>query len=514
MLTTSRRPDLASGRWSLLYAARPDQRDQPERRGHENTDVRRVVREFAFVDGHWSDRPVVTAPPPRGKARKGQIYVLAEVEGEDASETAERLQEAVADYFYRDPSGSLTSALVRAIQTVNEDLFAENEESIDTDQRYATLCCAVFRGDDVYFALAGRGLGYLIRTDRGERFGRGDVRHGERSADLLGQAEEVDVELHHRTLDQPTAIILCSSGLLDLVGDHSDDALRGRPSRVIDGLRILGRGHRGQRSFRTLVIVPDVDENDHLDASDEDVTLDVAPPLVRAKQRQRPIRDPRRGTAPDEQFAATRDHEARPARAGLIDLGERTGVGIWRRPRVVAPVTAGRPVVETDVMSPPRYRSRSTTTDDTPIDKTATHKAATESFVPLRDVRSGTWHSNLLTIPANPAKLALAVAALLALFFIGYVGVLIAARILQGGAPYTTAMSNLSQAQQREREAMGQSDPLVRRHLLEAASQLAGEALAARPDDPLIITTSARIRREYQAASLIVDLSAPSTVVT
>ncbi len=125
----------------------------------------------------------------------------------------------------------------------------------------------------------------------------------------------------------------------------------------------------------------------------------------------------------------------------------------------------------------------------------------------------GSWLSNLLAVWDSTPRLILVLALALALFFAGYVGVLIAARILQGGAPYTTAMSNLTQAQQRESEALGQSDALVRRHLLAEADQLAQQALAAQPDNPLTITTSARIQREYRAASGIVDLPLPTPIV-
>lgn len=414
--------------------------------------------EFAYADGRWSDRPSAPVTPPRGKARKGQLFVLADVDGKDASETAEQIRADVGDSFYRDPSGSLTSALVRAIQRVNQDLFAENERSIRSDRQYATLCCAVFRDGEAYFALAGRGLGYLIRIDRGERFGRGDPRPGQRPIDLVGQADEIDVELHHRTIDAPTAIILTSSGLIDLVGEHSDDALRGQPNRVLDGLRAIGREHRGQRSFRTLVVVPE-SENDFPAAdTDDESSLDLTPPppTPRSRRSGKQFRLPRRVAAPEEPLAdySFDDDDDLPA----------------TRPRGAAFADD-----EWDEL---------------------------EAFKPRRRF------SSHFSLPRSPSQLVVAVVAVAILFFVGYLGVLIAARILQGGAPYTDAMSNLSQAQQREREAMGQSDPLVRRHLLGEANQMASAALTAQPDDPLTITTSARIRREYQAASGIVDLPA------
>ncbi|HVC32359.1 MAG TPA: hypothetical protein VNL16_02495 [Chloroflexota bacterium] len=432
-----------------------------------NASLPAFLYEFAYADGRWADQIVSPIPTPRGRARKGQIFVLVDVDGRESPEVAERLGSAVADNFYRDPSGSLTSALVRSIQRVNLELHAENERSIRSERHYATLCCAVFRDDDAYFALAGRGLGYLIRSDHGERFGRGDARPGDRSVELLGQAEEVDVELHHRTLEHPTAIILSSSGLLDLVGDQSEESLRGRPDRVIGGLRAIGREHRGHRPFRTLVMVPVSEAScPGDDARQDPVELSTSWVTAKRDRRDRPRRVPRRVAAPDETF----------------------------------PPDA--PGDDAEPLAAPRHP--------------ATRPAIRAEAIPRR-ARSVAWRPHLPDlpyIPFNPSRLALAALLIAVLFFVGYLGVMIAARILQGGAPYTNAMTNLTEAQQRESQAMGQSDPLVRRHLLDEANQLAGQALAARPDDPMTITASARIMREYQAASGIVDLPSPTPVAS
>ncbi|MGH2461811.1 MAG: hypothetical protein ACRDIY_23395, partial [Chloroflexota bacterium] len=420
------------------------------------------VYEFSYASGRWSDRPSAPINPPRGKTRKGQLYVMVDVEGGDAPATADRLREDVARLFFRDPSGSLTSALVRAIQVVNQELFAENERSLRPEREFATICCAVFRDGDAYFALAGRGLGYLVRADRGERFGRGAPRPGEPPPSLIGQSDDIEVELHHRSVDAPTAVILTSTGLIDLVGEHSDDALRGRPDRVVDGLRSIGRGHRGPRSFHALVIVPDADPrpsaSEHREPTGSlPIPRRSPPPTVRM-----PKAPGRRDGIPDEPLDAA---------AAIDEEGDDD------------PAAAERLVAE-----------------DADWD-------AVDFAVP-RQRRPRLW-----VLPRRPDRIAVVLALIAVLFFVGYVGVLMVARIVQGGAPFTDAMSHLAQAQQFERDATGQSDPLVRRHLLDEANQLASQALAARSDDPFTITTAARIRREYQAASGIVDLPAPSPVV-
>ena len=463
MVIATRQEKVVSTKRSLVYSVGPNPTREPERYESLNGVTPYRVYEFSYAAGRWSDRPSAPIDPPRGKARKGRIYVVVDVEGNPSSPTTDRLRGDVADHFYRDSSGSLTSALVRAVQKVNQDLFAENERSISSEREYATICCAVFRDGEAYFALAGRGLGYLIRTDHGERFGRGALRPGQRPPELVGHSDEIDVELHHRNVDAPTAVILTSTGLIDLVGEHSDDALRGRPDRVVDGLRSIGRGHHGPRAFRALVIVPDADEPSE---SKEHIEKPVS-------SSQRPRSIPRSPGFPE------RPHE--------------------RIPSYKEPVNDDH--LDEDA-------------DDDFHDPASGRSSSYDVEWDDGDVRPRRRRlPRILALPRSPSHVAIALALVAVLFFVGYVGVLIVARIVQGGAPFSDAMSNLSQAQQLERSAMGQGDPLVRRHLLDEASQLANKALAARHDDPFTITAAARIQREYQAASGIVDLPVASPVV-
>lgn len=440
MVMTSERTHLVPSKPPLVYSTTPDPADRPRRSELVDADTPTLFREFTYAGGRWTDRSLAPPTAPRGKARMGQIYVLADVEGPDSDATVEYLRQAVADNFYRDTSRSLTSALVRAIQQANQGLYAENERAVRAERQHATICCVVFRGDDAYFALAGHGLSYLIRTDHGERFGRGKPRPGEQPPALVGQTDEIDVELHYRALERPTAIILTSFGLLDLVGEHSNDALRGRPDRVVDGLRAIGQGHQGERAFRALVVVPDIEATG---ATEKAVGAEDGPADTRTDLPlpESPLDDPSWSSG----FDAEQEEAPEPKRRTRI------------RPH---------------------------------------------------------WPPRSFLLPRRRSRLALGIILVAALFLIGYMAVMITARIVQGGAPYTNAMSKLTQAEQRESEAMGQSDPLVRRHLLTQANQLASQALAARPNDPLTITVSGRIQREYQAASGMVDLPSPKPLLT
>src|SRR5579884_3801960 len=169
MLLETKPPRLVPAKRPLLYSAGLDRNDHP-RSGPMKTELIPSAYEFSYAGGRWTEHSPPVINPPRGKARKGQIYILADVDGRYANQTAERLRVLTADAFYRDPSGSLTSALVRAIQQANEELYDENERSIRSDRQYATICCMVIRGNDAFFAMAGRGLAYIIKPERGERF--------------------------------------------------------------------------------------------------------------------------------------------------------------------------------------------------------------------------------------------------------------------------------------------------------------------------------------------------------
>ena len=466
MLLERKAPHLVPVRRPLVYSAGPERIDIP-RSEFVSTESPLVVREFAYVNGRWNERPVSPIPPPRGKARKGQLYVLADVDGKAADAVADRLRQATADAFYRDPSGSLTSALVRAIRQASDDLYGENQRSIRSDRHYATLCCAVFRDSDAFFAMAGAGLGYLISSDHGERFGWDDPSGSGRTVELVGQVDDVDVQLHHRTLDGPTAIILTSSGFVDLVGDHSADALRAEPDRVLHGLRVVGERHQGRHSFRALAITPNRDVLNEPEPVWEEIVVEPEPPVTfKGGRNANHRRPPRRVAAPDTPFGSSlprQDPPIAPPRPGRRPRG----VDDWQKD-----------VAEVDDVVVPRRRV-----------------------------------ANVLFLPRDLSRIAISAAMLVALFLAGYLGMLVVARLVQGGAGYSSAMSVLTQAQQREREAMGQNDPLVRRHLLDEANQLASTALTRQPDDALTITTAGRIQREYRAASGMTAMPTPTVLV-
>src|SRR5207253_1616454 len=97
------------------------------------------------------------------------------------------LQHAIVDAYYKDPSGSLTSALRRLLQDVNESVYAENDRSMPSDRSYASIGCAVFRDDDIYVAIVGSVLCFGVAGTAFERLGRSRNDDGDRAVDRIGQ---------------------------------------------------------------------------------------------------------------------------------------------------------------------------------------------------------------------------------------------------------------------------------------------------------------------------------------
>ncbi|HUX86176.1 MAG TPA: hypothetical protein VMW65_04165, partial [Chloroflexota bacterium] len=511
-----------------------------------------LTMEFAYTDGHVAERRLPLIAVPRGKQRKGQIYVLIGTEGPAGDSFVEYLRKQIADFFYRDPSRSLTSSLVRAIQRTNEELFADNERAIRTDRQYATVVCVVLRGEDAYFALVGRAAAFLVCSNACERFGRGDPRPGERPVELLGQLDEIDVELHHRPFVGDAAVVLTTSGLLDLLEPAPEVSLRCDPERLVATMRRLSEEGGGRRAFRSLVVAPEESGDDVSDDSDLD---DEPPPVSRRGRRELPDQNGHDRRLPFSLPRSRRSPEPESPRPQIaserIDLPRRSGQAIpktrsspgvtpnWESPGR-EPMPRSLPLVGSsvirrrsdrfdedsasfpDVSVESRQRTRSAKSDRRPTPAILAFEPEPEERLPTarRRPRRSMPRLNVIGILTGLIKKvtiswrAVLVAALVvALFFLGYVIFLIPARILQGGASYTNAMARLSQAQQLEQQALGQSDALVRRHLLEEAEVLSQAALSAQPNDNAVVTVSARIEKEYRSATGITDLPAPTRVV-
>src|SRR5439155_18500302 len=124
---------------------------------------------------------------------------------------AERLRARLSVAYYRYSSSSPTSALIRAIQQVNAQVYVENERAADADRISASVACVVVGEADAYFAFVGDTVGFALGPWSQDRLGRGPKAPRERSPRVIGHAEDVDVALFHRALLGQSTIVVATA---------------------------------------------------------------------------------------------------------------------------------------------------------------------------------------------------------------------------------------------------------------------------------------------------------------
>jgi hypothetical protein len=450
-----------------------------------------TVHEFTYSTGRLDESVLAPNRGRRGRAAKGQVQLIVDSDGGGLTTTTNKLRDEVVDLFHRDSSGSITSTLMRTMQRLNERLLTENRRSVRAERCYATIACAVVRAEDVYVAVAGRALAYVAGPAGWERFGRGDPKVGEPPVNLLGQVEDIGVDMFHRPVGALHTLILASSGIRDLDDGAFESTVQAQVGPIADVIRSLGLRHRGRRRFSAAVLTFEV-ESDRTPspvarvAPAEPITTLVARSAESLTRNGLFALPPRRVAAPDDQHANGVAHP--------VALPSRRRV----RPQVVPPGP----------------------TDERSIRESARGESATElpesSNGGTEPRRTAVQLLDLILAIRPPGRVwrgALLVALLIALFYVGYVGVQVPARLIQQSSDSAAAIAKLAQAEQRERDALGQSDPLVRRPILGQAYQLAADIAAQQPGLPAAQTAVARIRSEYQGSNGVTPLPSPVRLV-
>jgi hypothetical protein len=466
------------------------------------------LRQFVFAPGQFLESVPTLASLPQ-KSKKGLVVALVHLESGGDEAAAERLRAALVNRFNRDRSGSITSTLRRAIQAINEDVYAENQRSILADRRQVSLGCVVLRDDDVYVALAGRALCFTIRSGSCERHGRGDPRPGERSVDLLGREPDVAVDLFHRSRSELTDLILATPGFDDLADGEMARALAEAPATPTALIRALGRRPTTRRAGQALVLSFRDEPTDTPDVSRPLPRPTPRPSLVRSEPPE-PIRRP-----PQPTPAVPPTPPPRPpgVPAGYVRLSSPAALAPPAppakgptRPPPSAPSPAA-PRREPPVRQPPIGGDRS-------YRGSVANEPAPKPDEPRRLDRPGQPpRPRAIALPTNTLKIVLLTGLTIGLFLVGYAAIRLPAQIIQNSGRYAAAISTMTQAEQRERDALAQNDPLVRRQYLDDARRLADQATAARPDSPAIATSTARIHQEYQTAVGTLPLTNPIRLV-
>jgi hypothetical protein len=442
------------------------------------------LRQFVFAPGQLVES-VPTLASLNQKSKKGLVVALVHLESGGDEAAADRLRAALVDRFNRDRSGSITSTLRRAIQTLNEDVYAENQRSILADRRQVSLGCVVLRDDDVYVALVGRALGYTIGSGSCERHGRGDPRPGEQPVDLLGREPDVAVDMFHRSRSELTNLILATAAFDDLADGEMARALAEAPATPTALIRALGRRPVGRRAGQALVLSFRDEPADPPVFNRPSPRPTPRPTLVQSEPDE-PIRLPPQPTPAVPPIPRPRPTVVPP---GYVRLSS---------PAALAPPA---PPANSPTRPPPSAPLPAVPRRQPPDDPRRLDRAEE----PPRP--------RTIALPANALKIALLTGLTVGLFLVGYAAVRLPAQIIQNSARYAAAISTMTQAEQREHDALAQNDPLVRRQFLDDARRLADQAIAQRPDSPAIATSTARIHQEYQTATGTMPLTNPIRLV-
>ncbi|MFN2241112.1 MAG: Stp1/IreP family PP2C-type Ser/Thr phosphatase [Anaerolineae bacterium] len=219
----------------------------------------------------------VVPPDPQQQARKGAIYLVADgMGGHQAGEVASRgAVELVSQRYYADTSRDVGTSLVRAVQSANQQLYAQARSDPSKSGMGTTLVAAVTLGRKVYVANVGDSRAYLINKTNmtqitedhswvEEQVRAGLLtqeqakRHPQRNlvTRALGSKPAVDVDLFEGEIGRGDTLLLCSDGLTGRVEDHEIAAIvRAHPPTEAARLLVAAANERGGSDNITVLIV-------------------------------------------------------------------------------------------------------------------------------------------------------------------------------------------------------------------------------------------------------------------
>jgi hypothetical protein len=433
----------------------------------------------------------------------------------------------VTDHFYRNRSGSLTLALQRAVQNANEALYRENQQSVLAERQLASLACVVIRDEDVFIALVGRAVGFVVHSGHGERLGRAGTTSGDKPGALIGQDPEVGVDLFQRPRDGLVGLLLGTPQLDDLADGEMARALGEAPTTIPALIRALTRRSPSAKTFLALTIVFGNDPDSLPDETTRDVSRRAAAPARPPQRLALPGRRPNQTPEPDVArlespavLAPDVPNRVRPVRQPARDVAHRpqTEEALPYRPSQANGSLPNRelprtprsrpaagpppvPAVADRAIGSVRNRQSALARTEEPSGRRIHAPVEATADPDLEDWGSPeSVRRRGVALPPNFLRSILIGGLLVGLFLAGYAAVRIPAELIRNGAIYADAIGKLNQAEQHEHDALAQNDPQIRRQLLDQAQQLAQQADAERPGSPAITAALARIRQEDQSA--------------
>jgi serine/threonine protein phosphatase PrpC len=126
-------------------------------------------RQLGLISGirqAQSDMALVAEPAAlfAPEARKGQLYILAEAEGDVARgrDACQLVLRVIRKVFYDDSSYSVTAALRKAISAANKSLYEHNFGVMAQKRAFVGVTCAVIKENDLYLAQVLPGQAYIL----------------------------------------------------------------------------------------------------------------------------------------------------------------------------------------------------------------------------------------------------------------------------------------------------------------------------------------------------------------
>ncbi|MBI2940554.1 MAG: hypothetical protein HYY04_08970 [Chloroflexi bacterium] len=407
------------------------------------------AQEIAFQGGVWRARSDGFASPPtatllRGRETKGVAYVLTDVEGGDR-EASQQLRDRIVAAYYRDPSRSLTSSLLRAFRTASfgstEGIHGRDLRSADDQpgraRRSAPRAAAlVQRGADAYLARSASCYIYCVTDGEIVQLGQLGEFGPERPSREVGDGDDLAIELYHRRLKPGEVFLLTTQelpSLTEIGASTIGEALRAWERRgIATRARVLVLSVEGEATAADLddveAVERAVDEERKLAAASSATAFALSPPrpfpaLARA--------EPAEATLPELQVGDR-----------LISFLESTGTSIQK----------------------------------------------------------ASWSaSRYIGVGLAVVMLVLA----------GAVCVLVPWRISQDRAQSSDTLNLVVWAEQREREALAEADPAERRRILTEAAELAGKASRLRRGETSVQVIQTRIQAALDELNVVYRMPTP-----
>jgi serine/threonine protein phosphatase PrpC len=211
--------------------------------------------QFGLVSGiRQPASDMVLVAEPAGlfapEARKGQLYIVAEAEGDVARgrDACQLAIKTIRRLFYEDSSYSVTSSLRKAISATNRVLYEHNFSVAAPKRAVVGMTCAVLKGGDLYIAQILPAQVYILSAGKLRALPPSLSWNSAAATpspflkpSALGASLSVEPEFYRAVLHPGDALLICTSNLARMLGQEDmQRRLRSLdPTDISDGLVAL-----------------------------------------------------------------------------------------------------------------------------------------------------------------------------------------------------------------------------------------------------------------------------------